>query len=193
MTWVTRIITQSNQSSPVSFIRTLHTSHGRFLAASQSWCKTKKRVSDPEALLTTPNVIQTVPISPPASATVYDQRVLDDGSVFQARVPLDPQALPTVTETDLPPPIHPPREQKRHLSEEQITEIRELRAKDPAHWTNYRLAQKYNCNPVFISSVAPAPKEYIRQLCAKANEAWDKKGWKRRIITINRVKRRTLW
>ncbi|KAJ1928981.1 hypothetical protein IWQ60_001573 [Tieghemiomyces parasiticus] len=170
--------------------------HPRTLSTTATQFRKANRNNDLDLFRTLPNVVQPMPITPPASSTIAARRDLDDGSVFLARIPLDrpdPTTTPQLTEADLPPLLHPPRQGKKHITEAQKEEMRRLRNEDPVQWTSQRLAEKFDCNPVFVASIAPAPRSHIQNLCSKAEEAWEKKGWKRRLIAVNRIKRRALW
>ena len=52
----------------------------------------------------------------------------------------------------LPPPIRTkPKVPHHHLSDADIAEILKLKHQDPDHWTNAKLARKFNCSSLFIS------------------------------------------
>ncbi|KAJ1990279.1 hypothetical protein H4R33_001783 [Dimargaris cristalligena] len=173
--------------------RFMHTSRPCGFQASVPVQRRTRRDNHPDRMLTLPSIVSPMPTSPPASATVHARIPLDDGSEFIARVPLDAAALGPLAETDLPPPLYPRREPKPPLSAEQQAEVRQLRNDDPVQWTSKRLALKFDCDPVHISRIAPAPRSHIKNMIAKAELEWDQLGWKRRLIAINRVKRRALW
>ncbi|KAI1439094.1 hypothetical protein GGR50DRAFT_104 [Xylaria sp. CBS 124048] len=62
----------------------------------------------------------------------------------------------------LPPVMrgYDPNFQKYTVSEEQVEEIRRLRAEDPVKWSVLALADKFNCRPVFIMKVCRASPEH---------------------------------
>ncbi|KAG5926579.1 hypothetical protein E4U42_003144 [Claviceps africana] len=71
-------------------------------------------------------------------------------------------------EAELPPMLKYKRRTARyHLSEEDVKEIRRLRAEDPITWSVGKLAAKFDCSDVFIKIVAPASKEHHKWLTAK--------------------------
>ncbi|CAF9927537.1 MAG: hypothetical protein GOMPHAMPRED_004428 [Gomphillus americanus] len=95
----------------------------------------------------------------------------------------------------LPPLVRAPapEEKKYHLSEEDIIEIRRLRAKDPWEWTVPRLAEKFGCSKIFINIAAPATtkrREWGLALHQRYRDRW---GNKRRDAVLDRHKRRELW
>ena len=57
----------------------------------------------------------------------------------------------------LPAAVRPQYEKKYHLAQEQIDEIRRLRAEDPRMWTRVRLAEKFECSQFFVSLCCVAP------------------------------------
>ncbi|KAJ1309738.1 hypothetical protein OPQ81_006503 [Rhizoctonia solani] len=65
----------------------------------------------------------------------------------------------------LPPELHPkPEVELPRLSQDQIEEIRRLRLSDPRTNSCKALAQKFNCTPIFVSMVAPLPKQLREDL-----------------------------
>ncbi|KAI1745031.1 mitochondrial ribosomal protein subunit L20-domain-containing protein [Xylaria scruposa] len=64
--------------------------------------------------------------------------------------------------TQLPPPISKTeiRERKYNVTKEQVEEIRQLRAEDPAKWSVLKLARKFECNPFFIMMCCKASPEH---------------------------------
>ncbi|KAL7623406.1 hypothetical protein AAE478_007088 [Parahypoxylon ruwenzoriense] len=49
----------------------------------------------------------------------------------------------------LPPVLHP-HTPKYNVTREQVDEMRELRAQDPELWSVLRLAERYQCGPLFV-------------------------------------------
>jgi hypothetical protein len=93
----------------------------------------------------------------------------------------------------LPPPLKPVLEKKYHVTEEQIEEIRRLRAQDPRKWTRYSLAEKFHCSPFFIGLVSRAPLE-IRDDQRRALEEIKKRwGRKKTEAREDRARRKELW
>ncbi|KAF2718768.1 hypothetical protein K431DRAFT_287371 [Polychaeton citri CBS 116435] len=57
----------------------------------------------------------------------------------------------------LPSAVRPEYQKKYHLTQEQIDEIKRLRAEDPRQWTRVRLAEKFQCSQFFVSLCCCAP------------------------------------
>ncbi|KAI8335342.1 mitochondrial ribosomal protein subunit L20-domain-containing protein [Chlamydoabsidia padenii] len=110
---------------------------------------------------------------------------LSDGTVFVTRQPPVPLQVQATA-----PAIHRPHERKTNLSEKEINEIRQLRQQDPTTWTRKKLADKFDCSPLFISMVAPSPD--AKQPTPPATMS-SEKGYRRQLITKNRQRRRELW
>ncbi|KAI8082882.1 mitochondrial ribosomal protein subunit L20-domain-containing protein [Halteromyces radiatus] len=113
-----------------------------------------------------------------------EQTSLPSGNLFISRqlpVPLQTQANA--------PPIHRPYERKPELDQKTIDEIRQLRQQDPETWTRKKLANKYNCSPLFISMIAPTSVKQPTPPVTMSSE----KGYRRRLITKNRQRRKELW
>ncbi|OMJ30330.1 54S ribosomal protein L20, mitochondrial [Smittium culicis] len=136
---------------------------------------------------------------------IYSKYVMEDNSIFESRVEI---AVPnskaikesTLSQAELPPLIN------KHdidsingtsnyvkLSDEQVTELVKLRNEDPVHWTRTRLAKKFGCSEVFVGMVAKCPKWRITQIQAENEAKWSKMGYKKRLIKINRIRRRLAW
>ncbi|KHN96519.1 60S ribosomal protein L20 [Metarhizium album ARSEF 1941] len=78
-----------------------------------------------------------------------------------------PHAQP-LTEADLPPRMrYKHRNPRYNLQEEDVAEMRRLRAQDPIKWSVNRLAQKFDCSEVFVKMAAPASREHHEWLKAK--------------------------
>ncbi|KAI8379436.1 mitochondrial ribosomal protein subunit L20-domain-containing protein [Radiomyces spectabilis] len=111
---------------------------------------------------------------------------LKDGSVFITRQPpVQPQVQATA------PPLRAPYEKQRHLTEDQIAEMRRLRNQDPAKWTRKALAKKFNCSDLFVSIVAPTTKRSTN--AAAVVDTSSEQGYRRQLIAKNRQRRRELW
>ena len=61
-------------------------------------------------------------------------------------------------------PVRKSHEKKYHLGQEEINEIRRLRAEDPRKWTRIALAEKFECSQFFVSLCCTSP------IMAKENE-----------------------
>lgn len=96
-----------------------------------------------------------------------------------------------VTTADLPPQMqYKHRNPKYNLSQEQIEEIRALRKEDPLKWSVNKLAQKFECSPVFIQIASPAPAEHTKWLKEKLERKMARWGPKKTQAREDR-KRRT--
>jgi len=92
----------------------------------------------------------------------------------------------------LPPPIikQKPDYQRHHLSEEDVEEMRRLRALDPEKWSILKLARKFNCSSWFIKYCCDVPIEKVEAQKAKLEATKARWGPKRRMAREDRVKRR---
>ncbi|KAJ2633881.1 hypothetical protein H4R22_000156 [Coemansia sp. RSA 1290] len=122
---------------------------------------------------------------------IHFTETLEDGSIFVSRVP---RQLPAISEADLPPPIrqHAPVEQKPLTAELRKTLVK-LRNEDPAHWTVSRLAKKFDVSARTVLMAAPCPQWRREEIQRQADSEWEKLGYKKRLIRINRLRRRLLW
>ncbi|ORY06466.1 hypothetical protein K493DRAFT_310579 [Basidiobolus meristosporus CBS 931.73] len=125
-----------------------------------------------------------------STAPIYWETKLDDGSTFVSRIPKQP-IVPKPE--DLPPTLKPVQPKKYHLTEADKLNIQELRNANPTQWTRKRLAEKFDCSPLYISLVAPCPPERKAILELEKEKKWSRMGYKRQQITINRQRRRELW
>ena len=93
--------------------------------------------------------------------------------------------------SELPPPVIKlkPGFQRHHLTQEDVAEIRRLRASDPEKWTRLKLAKKYNCSSLFVGMVAEATKEKVEAEKAKVAAVRAKWGQKRAMAREDRKKR----
>ncbi|KAK4509518.1 uncharacterized protein ATC70_007870 [Mucor velutinosus] len=115
------------------------------------------------------------------------QTSLPDGTVFIARQPVVEPSVQSV----VAPLIHKPTTFKK-LSEAEIKELRQLRESDPSTWTRSKLAKKFGCSELFVGMAAPSPVASTNAEAAAA-AATAKHGYRRRLITQERQKRRALW
>lgn len=94
--------------------------------------------------------------------------------------------------TSLPPPLKPVRQQKYHLTADDIAEIRRLRQEDPRTWTRVKLAEKFNCSQFFVSLCAQAPEiKAERDVELEAvKSSW---GRQKREAREDRQRRKQLW
>jgi hypothetical protein len=133
-------------------------------------------------------------LSAALTSAIY-HRELSDGSILVSRVArvdtTDDQANEDLS--SLPPPLKPIVEKKFHLTEADKQAMRDLRNKDPAYWTQKRLAEKFKCSRLFVALTAPCPEEQRQVLNEQLKKIQEKHGYKRRLIGINRQRRRELW
>ncbi|KAI1121519.1 mitochondrial ribosomal protein subunit L20-domain-containing protein [Nemania abortiva] len=88
------------------------------------------------------------------------------------RSPLDPS-----TSTALPPPTRASemREKRYNVTREQVEEMRQLRASDPATWSVLKLADKFDCTPFFVMmccKASPEHKDRERQRLEAIKARW---------------------
>ncbi|KAK9367335.1 mitochondrial ribosomal protein subunit L20-domain-containing protein [Lipomyces kononenkoae] len=93
----------------------------------------------------------------------------------------------------LPPALRETKKKAYHLTQEQIEEMKTLRATQPYKWTRKSLAKKYGCSQFFAGMVAEAPES--RKLDMQRRLAVIKSRWGlfKRTARIHRHKRRELW
>ncbi|KAI9295462.1 hypothetical protein K502DRAFT_218887 [Neoconidiobolus thromboides FSU 785] len=125
-----------------------------------------------------------------SKAIIYDTKTLEDGSKFISRVPsMEPKL------SQLPPALNlkGPKGNFRQLTDMEIKEMQRLRLEDPALWTRSKLAKKFNCAERQVYLKAKANHEYHQCLQEKQKLEWQKLGFKRQLIFINRQRRRAEW
>lgn len=88
--------------------------------------------------------------------------------------------------------MRPQYEKKYHLTQEQIDEIRRLRAEDPRMWTRVRLAEKFECSQFFVSlcCVAPEIKAEREKELEQIKKKW---GRRKREAREDRQTRKAGW
>ncbi|PNY28403.1 54S ribosomal protein L20, mitochondrial [Tolypocladium capitatum] len=102
-----------------------------------------------------------------------------------------PSLAPAAEASDLPPAMrYHRRDPKYHLKEDDVAEMRRLRAEDPMKWSVGHLAQKFDCSPIFVRMVAPAPDGHLDWLNAKMERKMARWGPKKTQAREDR-KRRT--
>lgn len=109
------------------------------------------------------------------------------------RSPYFPPNSSTLTSTSLPPPVRKPYEKKYHLTEDDIKEMRRLRAEDEKIWTRDKLAEKFNCSRLFVGMVCQASEERLKQRQLELDAIKSKWGQKRTQAREDRSKRKVLW
>jgi hypothetical protein len=107
----------------------------------------------------------------------------------------EPTAAPE--NTPLPPSLNEIKPPKARLTDEQIQELRRLRASAPETYTQKKLAQMFNTTPSTVGMVATLPqakRTAARQkFFAAHDEQRGKWGEKKSIIRDIRKKRREFW
>ncbi|XP_014552957.1 hypothetical protein COCVIDRAFT_108901 [Bipolaris victoriae FI3] len=100
--------------------------------------------------------------------------------------------LPPKPSSALPPPVRQPYDKQYHLSEQQVAEIRQLRAEDPDTWTRVKLADKFGCSQFFVGLVAK--NEAKAERVAREHEGMRAKwGGRRREAREERGRRKMGW
>lgn len=148
------------------------------------------------------------PLESSANATRFP---LSSGETFIVRPPPTPQSSrmnvaavdalfngPTqASETELsqlpPALVRRSPSATNKLSKEQITQMQTLRKQDPFINTASALAKKFGCSPTFVSIVAPAPKNVRKARQAETDLKKATWGMNKRIASVQRAERRSLW
>lgn len=89
-------------------------------------------------------------------------------------------------------PVRPQYEKKYHLAQDQIDEIRKLRAEDPRKWTRVRLAEKFECSQFFVSLCCSAP-EIKKEQDVELEQIKSKWGRRKTEARQARKVRKQLW
>ncbi|KAJ2040144.1 hypothetical protein IW146_008490 [Coemansia sp. RSA 922] len=122
---------------------------------------------------------------------VHFTEKLEDGSIFVSRVP---KTMPEISLADLPPPVREYKPvQRKELTDELRHALVKLRSEDPGHWTVSKLAKKFDVPAQVVLMLAPCPKWRRAEIQQQADSEWEKMGYKKRLIKINRLRRRMLW
>ncbi|OMH86320.1 hypothetical protein AX774_g212 [Zancudomyces culisetae] len=137
----------------------------------------------------------------------YSRKLLD-GSIFSSRIPLNiskDKGDSTVTIDanggsdkvqnieSLRSTSEPQQNKRTNLTQEQISEIRELRSSDPTLWTCSKLSEKFNVSPIYIRMISQAPAWRREELAIEREIDWNNSGYKKRLIRINRIRRKLAW
>ncbi|EFX01488.1 60S ribosomal protein [Grosmannia clavigera kw1407] len=94
-------------------------------------------------------------------------------------------------------PVVKPRQlsadqQKYHLTEADVAEMRRLRTTDPLEWSVVRLARHFNCSPIFVMLVVRSSADHRAQIKERVDAARDRWGPIRTKARAERLKRREL-
>ncbi|CAK7234750.1 hypothetical protein SCUCBS95973_009040 [Sporothrix curviconia] len=79
-----------------------------------------------------------------------------------------------------------------HLTEEDVAELRRLRALDPIEWSVHRLARHFECSPIFVMLAVRSSAEHRQAKLAQAEAARARWGPIRSKARSDRVKRREM-
>ncbi|XXH03686.1 hypothetical protein Hte_010092 [Hypoxylon texense] len=91
----------------------------------------------------------------------------------------------------LPPELKAPP-QKYNVTQEQVDEMRRLRAEDPEAWSVHRLADRYGCAPYFVMMCCRADREHRDRERARLDAVKARWGPIRAAAREERKKRRAL-
>ncbi|OTA95062.1 hypothetical protein M434DRAFT_61223, partial [Hypoxylon sp. CO27-5] len=98
---------------------------------------------------------------------------------------------PSTTNSNLPPELkQPPR--KYNVTKEQVEEMRRLREEDPATWSVLKLAERYDCAPIFVMMCCRASAEHRDKERARLEAIKSRWGTIRTAARQDRQKRRAL-
>lgn len=148
----------------------------------------------------------TIIFNPPAAeASVYHtplkflpksdprRRHADLSTLFSSSPASQRSASTTTSEPKLPPALNvKSRNPSYHLSQEDVAEIRRLRAEDPIAWSVTKLATKFNCSKVFITICTDAPREHKERLEKRMDVLKGRWGAVRTKARIERTKRKDM-
>lgn len=166
-----------------------------------SYRRTRKRLNvkpDPSFLSSNESPLQDhIIFNPPPSAPSLYHTPLKflprDDPRRTLFVSTNDAAADVSTPTRLPPLAQKPHQKSYHLTEKEITQIRQLREKDPDKWSRLKLAAKFKCSPLFVGIICQVSKERQEQLAQKLEAIKAKWGQKRRMAREDRAKRREMW
>ncbi|KAI0521803.1 mitochondrial ribosomal protein subunit L20-domain-containing protein [Xylaria bambusicola] len=105
-----------------------------------------------------------LPKSDPRRQANLSQLVRSSTDLHASRSSLPPVSRATET-----------REKKYNVTREQVEEMRHLRASDPVTWSVHKLAEKFQCGPLFVMmccKASPEHKEKERQRLEAIKARW---------------------
>ncbi|KAG9302689.1 hypothetical protein G9A89_005163 [Geosiphon pyriformis] len=164
--------------TPLPFRSSIYIPVRRFSQSTCSYAKSKTHQPKPKRLSK-------------LSAPVYDTVTLDDGSLFVARVPLNPP--PPIKISELPPAIKPIPIKRYHITEQEVLEMQKLREENPQRWTRKALADKFDCSPFFVGIAAPTSEELQERLQARQQRRAENYSHRRKHYAKLRQLRRKMW
>lgn len=125
----------------------------------------------------------------PASPLLIPGKPLSTAAAEESQA-VGPSSLP-------PPLLNKSKVSERNLTTEQIEKMKDLRIKNPGHWTQSRLAKRFGCSMRFVSIAAPLSKDLQRQALANRDQKHEEKrskwGERKATAVVIRQKRRSLW
>lgn len=110
---------------------------------------------------------------------------------------LKPPSPSPSADASLPPLLHKAAEPKPRMSDKDLTEMRRLRAINPAYYTRKRLAERFNCTETFVGYMAKlstgAHRVALQKREREHESARSKWGEKKLIVREIRSKRKEFW
>ncbi|KAF8429625.1 mitochondrial ribosomal protein subunit L20-domain-containing protein [Tirmania nivea] len=138
----------------------------------------------------------TIIYNPPASMpSVYaTPSIFIPASDPRKNLPTTSLTASTESNTNsLPPPLRQPKAKKYHLTQKEISEIRELRQADPLANSRTKLAKKYSASRFFVGMVAEAGEKHKKVMAEEQEKVKESWGRRRTEARIDRKKRRAGW
>jgi hypothetical protein len=93
----------------------------------------------------------------------------------------------------LPPGVSKPWTYEKQLTQEDVEEIRRLRAEDPWKNTVNYLAKKFGCSHLLVMGIQSAPLEVKKAHTKRVEAAMNKWSGKTKVARRDREKRKELW
>ncbi|EIM81668.1 uncharacterized protein STEHIDRAFT_171956 [Stereum hirsutum FP-91666 SS1] len=109
-----------------------------------------------------------------------------------------PAVSASTVDVPLPPPVKKGQvKEYQYLSDEDIEQMKELRAQNPNLWTRGKLAEKFNVSPIFVGQFARLSKGQKRVALEKRDKDHEKMrsrwGERKLIAKEIRSKRKEFW
>ena len=159
----------------------------------------KPPMRHPDPLLNNPNTVATslpedltfIHRPPPSASTPFSYTSNPTSPLLLTGSPS------TATGSALPLPLARPKLERFRLSDDKIAEMQRLRVQDPKRYTRSRLAEMFECSPVFVGYVAPLARSEKKAALARRDQAHEKArahwGEKAALIREIRKKRKEFW
>ncbi|KAI1812935.1 mitochondrial ribosomal protein subunit L20-domain-containing protein [Poronia punctata] len=100
-------------------------------------------------------------------------------------------ADPAVAGSPLPPQV-PAHEMKYNVTQEQVEEMRQLRAEDPRKWSVLALAKRYDCSPYFVMMCCKADADHKKSELERLDAIKARWGTIRTKARVERQKRKKM-